>query len=61
MTEEEQYRLLAEDGMLVKRPLLIGPDFVLTGFRRLPGRTGCYDRGVQTGDDSGVPGFSCRL
>lgn len=33
MTEEEQYRLLAEDGMLVKRPLLIGPDFVLTGFQ----------------------------
>ena len=33
MTEEEQYSLLAEDGMLVKRPLLIGPDFVLTGFQ----------------------------
>lgn len=33
MTEEEQYALLASDGMLVKRPLLIGDDFVLTGFR----------------------------
>ena len=33
MTEEEQLALLASDGMLVKRPLLIGPDFVLVGFR----------------------------
>ena len=33
MSEEEQLRLLASDGMLVKRPLLIGNDFVLVGFR----------------------------
>lgn len=33
MSEEEQLRLLASDGMLVKRPVLIGEDFVLTGFR----------------------------
>ena len=33
MTEEEQYALLATDGMLVKRPVLVGEDFVLTGFR----------------------------
>jgi len=33
MTEEEQYVLLATDGMLVKRPLLVGTDFVLVGFR----------------------------
>ena len=33
MTEEEQLRLLATDGMLVKRPLVIGDDFVLMGFR----------------------------
>lgn len=33
MTEEEMLRLLATDGMLVKRPLLIGGDFVLTGFK----------------------------
>lgn len=33
MTEDEQLRLLATDGMLVKRPLVIGEDFVLTGFR----------------------------
>lgn len=33
MTEEEQYELLATDGMLVKRPLLVGDDFVIPGFR----------------------------
>lgn len=33
MSEEEQLKLLATDGMLVKRPLLIGEDFVLTGFK----------------------------
>ena len=34
MTEDEQFALLAADGMLVKRPLLIGEDFVLVGFRQ---------------------------
>ena len=33
MSEEEQLRLLSTDGMLVKRPLLIGDNFVLVGFR----------------------------
>ena len=33
MSEEEQLSLLATDGLLVKRPLLAGDDFVLTGFR----------------------------
>ena len=33
MTEEEQIELLATDGMLVKRPLVIGDDFVLVGFK----------------------------
>ena len=33
MSEEEQLALLASDGMLVKRPLLVSEDFVLTGFR----------------------------
>lgn len=33
MSEEEQLKLLSSDGMLVKRPLLIGNDFVLCGFR----------------------------
>ena len=33
MTEEEQLRLLASDGMLVKRPLIVKGNLVLTGFR----------------------------
>ena len=33
MSEEEQLALLASDGMLVKRPLLVSEDFVLVGFR----------------------------
>ena len=33
MSEAEQFALLASDGMLVKRPLLIGDDFVLVGFQ----------------------------
>ena len=33
MSEEEQLRLLATDGKLVKRPLVVGEDFVLTGFK----------------------------
>ena len=43
MSEDEQLALLATDGMLVKRPLVIGEGFVLTGFKeaewkeKLPG------------------------
>ena len=33
MSEDEMLKLLASDGMLVKRPLLITDDAVLTGFR----------------------------
>ena len=33
MTEEEQLQLLASDGMLVKRPLVVTESFVLTGFK----------------------------
>ena len=33
MGDEEQLALLASDGMLVKRPILVGDDFVLVGFR----------------------------
>lgn len=33
MTEEEQYKLLATDGMLVKRPIIVTEDVVLTGFK----------------------------
>ena len=34
MSEDEQMALLSTDGMLVKRPILVGEDFVLTGFRQ---------------------------
>ena len=33
MTEEEMLALLSSDGMLVKRPILIGDGFVLIGFK----------------------------
>ena len=33
MSEEEQFALLASDGMLVKRPILVGDGFVLVGFK----------------------------
>ncbi|MBQ1222925.1 MAG: arsenate reductase family protein, partial [Oscillospiraceae bacterium] len=33
MSEEECLKLLAQDGMLVKRPLVIGDDFVIVGFK----------------------------
>jgi arsenate reductase len=33
MTEEEQLQLLATDGMLVKRPLVVGDNYILTGFK----------------------------
>ncbi len=32
MTEDEQFALLATDGMLIRRPILVGGDFVLVGF-----------------------------
>lgn len=34
MSEDEQFALLATDGMLVKRPLLIGEDFASPGFKQ---------------------------
>ena len=33
MSDADAYKLLAENGMLVKRPLVIGDDFVLVGFK----------------------------
>jgi len=33
MSEKEQYELLASDGMLVKRPILVGNGLVLVGFK----------------------------
>ena len=34
MSDEEKLKLLATDGMLVKRPILVGEDFVLVGFKQ---------------------------
>ena len=34
MTEEEMLKLLSTDGMLVKRPILVGENFVLVGFKQ---------------------------
>lgn len=34
MSEDEQFSLLASDGMLVKRPIFVGEDFVLVGFKQ---------------------------
>ncbi len=42
MTEDEMLRLLASDGMLVKRPLVIGDGFVLAGFREDEWRAALY-------------------
>ena len=39
MGEEEQLKLLATDGMLVKRPLVVDGDTVLTGFREVDRKT----------------------
>ena len=33
MSEEEQYALLASDGLLVKRPILVSREFALVGFK----------------------------
>lgn len=33
MSEDQQYSLLASDGMLVKRPIIVSDDFVTTGFK----------------------------
>ena len=39
MPEEEQFALLASDGMLVERPILVGEGFVLVGFREAEWRS----------------------
>ena len=38
MTEDEMLKLLATDVMLVKRPILVGDNFVLVGFRKVNGK-----------------------
>ena len=44
MTEDEQFALLASDGMLVKRPLLVLEDRVLVGFREGAWQTALEER-----------------
>ena len=39
MSEDEQFRILSSDGMLVKRPILIGDNFVLVGFNEAEWKT----------------------
>ncbi len=51
MNDEEQIALLASDGMLVKRPILVGDGFVLVGFREAEwaaalGRNSCAQEGT---------------
>jgi len=38
MSEDEQFKLLASDGMLVKRPMVIADDFILVGFKEFEWR-----------------------
>ena len=38
MSEDEQVELLSSDGMLVKRPILVGKDSVLVGFKEEEGK-----------------------
>ena len=38
MTEDEMLKLLATDGMLVKRPILVSDDFVLVGVKEAEGK-----------------------
>ena len=44
MSEGEQLELLASDGMLVKRPVLVGDDFVLVGFKESQWEEDVYKR-----------------
>ena len=46
MSEEEQLALLATDGMLVKRPIVVGEDFVLVGFKEKNGKRSYKDFGM---------------
>lgn len=50
MSEDEQYALLATDGMLVKRPLLVGEDLVLTGFKEKEWAESLHGKAAPMGD-----------
>lgn len=45
MSEDEMFKLLASDGMLVKRPILITGDKVLTGFKEEDWKEACGIKG----------------
>jgi len=56
MPEEEQLRLLASDGMLVRRPILVGSGFVLVGFNEKEWGNGCK----RTGENGQYRPDACR-
>ncbi len=45
MSEDEQYSLLASDGMMVKRPILTGDDFVLVGYNEAEWKAALFGYG----------------
>ena len=45
MSEDEMFKLLASDGMLVKRPILITGEKVLTGFKEEDWKEACGIKG----------------
>lgn len=47
MSDEEQYEILATDGMLVKRPIVIGDDFVLVGFKETDWKDELFRKDIQ--------------
>ena len=47
MSEEEQYQLLASDGMLVKRPILVTEESVLVGFREAEWEKSIHDGKIE--------------
>lgn len=49
MTDDEKIELLATDGMLVKRPILVGRDKVLVAFKEEE-----WDKGLNIGGNDGI-------
>ena len=52
MSEDEMLKLLATDGMLVKRPLLVGEDFVLVGFKEAEWQSCLQNKSCAPGGES---------
>ena len=55
MTEEECLKQLAADGMLVKRPLLIGEKFVLVGFKEAEWKKAAEEKGQEKNEREKLP------